>query len=57
MRDDRWIFHDLRGDPNELENLAKGDEQAELAADLRRTVIDWHEATPWMPLRDNLPGL
>ena len=57
IRDDRWLFHDLRSDPFELENLAKGNQQAELAADLRQTVVDWHKDTPWMPVRDNLPGL
>ena len=57
VRDPRWLFHDLRDDPFELRNLAKSGEQAELAADLRQTVIDWHKATPWMVVRDNLPGL
>ena len=57
VRDDRWLFHDLRSDPFELDNLAKGDRQAELAADLRQNVVDWHKVTPWMPVRDSLPAL
>lgn len=57
VRDDRWLFHDLRDDPFELNNLAAGSEQAALAAELRETVVDWHQATPWLKVEDNLPGL
>ena len=57
VRDDRSLFHDLRDDPFELNNLAAGSDQAALAAELRETVVDWHQATPWLKVEDNLPGL
>ena len=57
IRNDRALFHDLRTDPFELENLAAGDEQAHLAQQLRGDLIRWHEQTPWLEVSDALPHL
>ena len=57
VRNDRWLFYDLRNDPFELENLAKSNEQHELASHLRKTTVNWNATTPWMQVHDNLPGL
>ncbi len=57
VRDDRWLFHDLRNDPFELENFAKSDRQRELASHLRQITVDWNATTPWMQVNDNLPKL
>ena len=57
VRDDRWLFHDLRDDPFELNNLASAGVQAGLADELREKVVEWHGATPWSEVTDELPGL
>jgi arylsulfatase A-like enzyme len=57
VRDDRWLFHDLRDDPFELNNLAASSVQAGLADELREKVVEWHGATPWSEVTDELPGL
>ncbi len=46
--DDRYCFYDLEKDPYQLNNLAGTGEQSELAAELRKRLIDWHRRTPWM---------
>ena len=57
VRNERAIFHDLRTDPYELDNLAGGDVQAGVAASLRETLLDWHHSTPWLHVSDELPHL
>ena len=44
--DDAHQFFDLRSDPLEMNNLARTDEQADLAAELKAKVLDWHAGTP-----------
>ena len=46
--EDQLYFFDLRKDPFQQNNLARTGEQSELAADLRRKLTDWDEATPWL---------
>lgn len=57
IRNDRSVFHDLRSDPYELDNLAADAEQLPEAVRLRDTLVDWHRATPWLEVRDELPHL
>ena len=57
IRNDAAVFHDLRSDPYELDNLAGKPEQAEVASHLRRTLVDWHRSTDWLDVTDDLPHL
>ncbi len=57
VRDDSAAFHDLRSDPYELNNLADGTEQADVADRLRETLLAWHRSTPWLEVQDELPHL
>ena len=57
IRDDAAVFHDLRSDPYELDNLAGRPMQADVADRLRATLTEWHRATPWLEVSDELPHL
>ena len=57
VRNERAVFHDLRTDPYELDNLAGGAAQADVAESLRETLLDWHRSTPWLHVSDELPHL
>ncbi len=57
IRGDAAAFHDLRSDPYELENLAGTPAQPDVARQLRETLTEWHEATPWLEVSDGLPHL
>lgn len=57
VRNDQAVFHDLRSDPYELDNLARSDEQAEIGDRLRGTLLEWHRSTPWLDVSDELPHL
>lgn len=57
IRNDRAVFHDLRSDPFELDNLAPKADQFPEAAQLRETLTAWHRSTPWLEVRDELPHL
>ncbi len=41
-------FFDLRTDPLQQHNLAGTTEQADIAQDLHRRLLEWHHRTPWM---------
>ena len=57
IRNDRAVFHDLRSDPFELENLANAGVQTDVASRLRATLLEWHRSTPWLEVTDALPHL
>ena len=57
VRNDKAVFHDLRSDPYELDNLAERDAQAEIGNRLRETLLEWHRSTPWLKVSDELPHL
>lgn len=57
VREGGDVFHDLRMDPYELENLAGSGQQADRAQRLRRELLAWHRSTPWQQVRDELPHL
>ena len=57
IRNDRALFHDLRSDPYELEDLAARGTQGELGSGLRAALLDWHRSTPWLEVKDRLPHL
>ena len=57
LRNDSAVFHDLRSDPYELDNLAGRDVQPEIASRMRDTLLDWHRSTPWLDVSDELPHL
>jgi len=44
--DDAHQFFDLRSDPFEMNNLARTNEQPDLAAELKTKVLEWHTSTP-----------
>jgi arylsulfatase A-like enzyme len=48
IADDRLCFYDLREDPYQLDNLARTDAQALMAAELRDRLLAWHRRTPWL---------
>lgn len=48
VKDERYQFWDNRSDPWQRNNLAKTDEQADLAADLHERVLAFHRRTPAM---------
>jgi choline-sulfatase len=50
IADDRYQFFDRETDPLQQNNLAKTDEQANVAAELRERVLAWHKTTPWAVL-------
>ncbi len=57
VRNDRAVFHDLRKDPFELENLARTDQQPNIADGMREALLAWHGSTPWLDVADDLPHL
>jgi len=48
VTDDRSEFYDVKKDPFEYNNLAKTDEQIDVANDLRERVLRWNRETPWL---------
>jgi arylsulfatase A-like enzyme len=48
VADPAWCFYDLRSDPFQQHNLAGSGQQAQLAEELRRRLVAWHQRTPWM---------
>lgn len=48
ISDDEIQFFDLRMDPYEQHNLAKGGEQRAVAENLKQRLRAWDAATPWM---------
>jgi len=48
VTDDRFMFYDTRVDPYEQTNLARTDEQEDVARDLRERILAWDRETQWM---------
>ena len=46
-----WGFYDLEDDPLQERDLLARGEQLDIAADLRRQLLSWHEQTPWLAVR------
>lgn len=48
--DEEFCFFDLINDSYEEYNLAKTDQQRDIAKDLRARLKAWHENTPWLKI-------
>ncbi len=44
------MFFNLKRDPYEMENMAGGDREREIASELRQRLLAWNEETPWLEL-------
>ena len=49
LRNDAFLFNDLRDDQYQLRNLAATGEQLELAEELKTRLLAWDHATSWLP--------